>query len=82
MHRPHGLYHAYSFRGVGHMATNDDGEYDGYYISKGTIVFGNAWSARMIITFQCPDFFIYMIGPYCMTRELLTTQWSIDPSDI
>ena len=27
---------------VPHMATNDD-EYDGYYIPKGTIVFGNAW---------------------------------------
>ena len=25
-----------------HMATNDD-EYDGYYIPKGTIVFGSAW---------------------------------------
>ena len=25
-----------------HMATNDD-EYDGYYIPKGTIVFGNTW---------------------------------------
>jgi len=26
-----------------HMATNDD-EYDGYYIPKGTIIFGNGWS--------------------------------------
>ena len=26
-----------------HMATNDD-EYDGYYIPKGTVVVGNAWS--------------------------------------
>ena len=25
-----------------HMATNDD-EYCGYYIPKGTIVFGSAW---------------------------------------
>ena len=25
-----------------HMTTNDD-EYDGYYIPKGTIVFGNSW---------------------------------------
>ena len=24
------------------MATNDD-EYDGYYIPKGTIIFGNGW---------------------------------------
>ena len=37
-----------------HMSTNDD-EYDGYYIPKGTIVFGNAWSVQMIATF-CPDF--------------------------
>jgi len=28
---------------IPHMATNDD-EYNGYYIPKGTIVFGNAWS--------------------------------------
>ena len=25
-----------------HVATNDD-EYNGYYIPKGSIVFGNAW---------------------------------------
>ena len=27
---------------IPHMATNDD-EYDGYYIPKGTVVFGNTW---------------------------------------
>jgi len=27
---------------VGHMCTADD-EYDGYFIPKGTVVFGNAW---------------------------------------
>ena len=27
---------------IPHMSTNDD-EYDGYYIPKGTIVFGNSW---------------------------------------
>ena len=26
-----------------HMSTNDD-EFNGYYIPKGTIVFGNSWS--------------------------------------
>ena len=30
-----------------HKSTNDD-EYDGYYIPKGTIVIGNAWSVQMI----------------------------------
>ena len=28
---------------IPHRATNDD-EYNGYYIPKGTIVFGNSWS--------------------------------------
>ena len=28
---------------IPHMATNDD-EYNGYYIPKGTVVFGSAWS--------------------------------------
>ena len=35
------------FEAIPHMATNDD-EYDGYYIPKGTVVFGNSWSARRI----------------------------------
>ena len=38
-------YHQYDpdgYEAVPHMATNDD-EYDGYYIPKGTIVFGSAW---------------------------------------
>ena len=30
------------YEAVPHIATNDD-EYDGYYIPKGTIVFGNTW---------------------------------------
>ena len=37
-----------------HMATTDD-EYDGYYIPKGTVVLGNAWSVRTTITSFCPD---------------------------
>ena len=28
--------------GLPHVATSDD-EYNGYYIPKGTVVFGNAW---------------------------------------
>ena len=31
------------FEAAAHMAINED-EYDGYYIPKGTIVFGNSWS--------------------------------------
>ena len=37
------------------MATNDD-EYDGYFIPKGTIVFGNGWRVRMIAPTFFPDF--------------------------
>ena len=43
------------FEGVPHMATNDD-KYDGYYISKGTIVLGNSWSAQRITPTFCPYF--------------------------
>ena len=39
------------------MATNDD-EYDGYYIPKGTIIFGNGWRVRTIIPTFSPDFFL------------------------
>ena len=38
-----------------HMATNDD-EYDGYYIPKGTIIFGNGWRVRTITPTSSPDF--------------------------
>ena len=38
------------------MATNDD-EYDGYFIPKGTIVFGNGWwVTKTIIPAFSPDF--------------------------
>jgi hypothetical protein len=56
-----------------HMATNDD-EYDGYYIPKGTIVLGNAWSVRSTIATFCPDF--SCLGPYCTTLNYLTTPWN------
>lgn len=36
-------WHSVAPLGVPHMATDDD-EYDGYYIPKGTVVIGNAWS--------------------------------------
>jgi hypothetical protein len=32
-------------KGVPHLATNDD-EYDGYYISKGTVLLSNGWSVE------------------------------------
>jgi hypothetical protein len=41
-----------------HMATNDD-EYDGYYIPKGTFVFGNAWSVPTLTSIFCPDIFLF-----------------------
>ena len=57
-----------------HMTTNDD-EYDGYYIPKGMVVFGNSWSVLAITgPFFCPD--CLCLGPYCMTRKFLTTPWS------
>ena len=61
-------------KAVPHMATNDD-EYDGYYIPKGTVVLGNAWSVRTIITTFCPDF--SCSGPYCTTLNHLATPWNI-----
>ena len=36
-------YHLTDHEAFPHMTTNDD-EYDGYYIPKGTVVFGSAWS--------------------------------------
>ena len=52
-------YHIYTiltrFEGLPHMATNDD-EYDGYYIPKGTIIFGNSWSVRRITSTFRPYF--------------------------
>jgi hypothetical protein len=35
------------YEAIPHMTTNDD-EYDGYYIPKGTILFGNTWQVRTI----------------------------------
>ena len=38
------LYHPCFFsKALPHMSSNED-EYDGYYIPKGTVVFGNSWS--------------------------------------
>ena len=34
-----------SSEGVPHLSTIDD-EYNGFYIPKGTMVFGNAWLVR------------------------------------
>ena len=56
------------------MATNDD-EYDGYYIPKGTMLFGNTWRVWTITgPYLCLD--CICLGPYCMTPKFLTARWS------
>ena len=43
--------------GVPHMSTFDD-EYNGFYISKGTIIIGNSWLVgRLPHPIFCPEFF-------------------------
>ena len=65
---------------IPHMATNDD-EYNDYYIPKGTVVFGSAWSVWSITgLYFCLD--CLCVGPYCMTPKFLTTPWSTSPSGI
>ena len=62
------------FEAIPHMATNDD-EYDGYYIPKGTILFGGTWQVWKINgTYLCFD--SLFLGPYCMTPKFLTIPWS------
>ena len=66
--------------GFPHMATKDD-EYDGYYIPKGTIVFGNAWQVWTITgPYLCHN--SLRLGPYCMTPKFLTIPWSSSPNGI
>jgi hypothetical protein len=43
--------------GVPHMASNED-EYNGYYVPKGTLLIGNAWSVPRFIFYSFPDFLI------------------------
>ena len=59
--------------GVPHMAT-DAGEYNGYYIPKGTVMIGNLWSVRTIPPSPCPDFL--SLGPYYTTLKFLATLWT------
>ena len=46
-----------SSKGVAHMATND-GEYNGYYIPKGTILMANTWLVRPLNPIFCAEFLI------------------------
>ena len=46
-----------SSEGVPHLSTTDD-EYNGFYIPKGAIVFGNAWLARPLNLIFCPKMLI------------------------
>ena len=63
-----------------HMATNDD-EYDGYYIPKGTILFGSAWQV-LTITGHFQVFDCLCLGPYCVTPKFSTIPWSISLNGI
>ena len=45
---------------IPHMATNDD-EYNGYYIPKGTIIFGHARLVRTTTLAFCLDFLVRSI---------------------
>ena len=47
--------HLMGSEAIPHMATHDD-EYNGYYIPKGTLVLGHAWSVRMTTPTPYPDF--------------------------
>ena len=70
----HDYYHPWQSEGVPHMSTNDD-EYNGYYIPKGTLVIGNAWSLLTLTPiFFCPDSLI--LGQFCMTPRFSTTPWN------
>ena len=48
-----------SYEGTPHMSTIDD-EYNGFYIPKGTLVFGNAWSVPPFASnpIVCPEILI------------------------
>ena len=50
-------YHSDRFEAAGHMVTNDD-EYDGYFIPKGTLVFGHSWPVLTIAPTFCPHFLV------------------------
>ena len=64
-----------------HMSTNDD-EFNGYYIPKGTIVFGNSWSVWSITG---PHLYLDLdrlcLGPYYMTPKFSKTPWSSSLND-
>ena len=64
------------YEAIPHIATNDD-EYNGYYIPKGTILFGGTWPVWTITgTYLCVDRDCLPLGPYCMTPKFLKIPWS------
>ena len=63
-----------------HMATNDD-EYDGYYIPKGTVVLGNAWSVtnRRFTTFCSLTFSCFTDRSILHDPELFNNPMEYEP---
>ena len=62
---------------VAHLATEAD-EYKGYYIPKGTVIFGNSWSVHPISVRSLTR---PAIGRSCMIQRSTKTLLCIIPID-
>ena len=72
-------YYTTSSQGIPQMATNNDG-YNGYYIPKGAVVIGNAWS--VVNNYSCSPTWLFCVRLYCMTPMFSTIQWNSDLNGI